>query len=466
MKSIRLFHGVSFGLCLWYLLSYVLQPFPANLIAAALISMLAFTAFRNPNGGAAAAVFLTPLTLSLGSHLIKYLGAGAPPYLPYAEIILVSVLWGWTWKVVLNGIAPGRFPLAPKSRTPAERFLLGIFALWAILAVAGIYPALYRNIMTSPPVPFRLWIIKLAFAPVWGMADEFFPVTMALRVMLALGFVYYAQIVVNKELILPRLVRIFCYAMAVAAAYAMIQAAFGIGYSKGGNPSYYIQSTFHENEAFASFCLVALVMTAIEIPLNRSLFIRIHKSLFCGLYILGILLSASRAVMILGVFFCAAALLAKIWREPVVIQRQWKWGLAALVFVSLIWASASALSPRIPDKIERLTHDLAVTKQYFTEEEFNQPGSSLTLVARFKLWQSAMRMLGDSLGAGMGTGTYYRLTGFPLYQAIPIMENNHFFWLQLPSELGWLGVGIAAALLIIPVWLWWSGSRAFAVISA
>ncbi|HOL95555.1 MAG TPA: hypothetical protein PLH79_14485, partial [bacterium] len=364
MRPIRLFHGVSFGLCLWYLLSYVLQPFPANGIAAVLIALLAALACRHPEQGAITAIFLTPLTLSLGRHLTIYLGDNAPPYLPYAEIVLISVLWGWTWKVVLGDIAPKRFPLAPKARTPAERLLLGIFGLWAILAVTGIFPALYRNLATSPPIPLPLLAVKLAFAPVWGMADEFFPLTVALRVLLALSFVYFGQRVIDQEWVLPRLIRAFCYSMAAVVVYAIIQAAFGVGYSKGGNPAYYIQSTFHENEAFASFCLVALAMTAGQTPQGRFSLSSLFRILLSGLYILGILLSASRAVMILGVVLGAAYLGLKVWKEPVALRRQWQWGLAALVFVSLIWASASALSPRITDKIERLTNDLAVTQQY------------------------------------------------------------------------------------------------------
>lgn len=465
MRPIRLFHGVSFGLCLWYLLSYVLQPFPANGIAAVLIALLAALACRHPEQGAITAIFLTPLTLSLGRHLTIYLGDNAPPYLPYAEIVLISVLWGWTWKVVLGDIAPKRFPLAPKARTPAERLLLGIFGLWAILAVTGIFPALYRNLATSPPIPLPLLAVKLAFAPVWGMADEFFPLTVALRVLLALSFVYFGQRLIDQEWVLPRLIRAFCYSMAAVVVYAIIQAAFGVGYSKGGNPAYYIQSTFHENEAFASFCLVALAMTAGQTPQGRFSLSSLFRILLSGLYILGILLSASRAVMILGVVLGVAYLGLKVWKEPVALRRQWQWGLAALVFVSLIWASASALSPRVTDKIERLTNDLAVTQQYFTEEDYKSPGSSLTLVARFKLWQAALNMFKDSFGAGMGTGTYYRLTGFPLYQAIPIMENNHFYWLQLPSELGWPALGVAGGLLMIPLWLWSNGSVALRGIS-
>ena len=39
-----------------------------------------------------------PLTLSLGRHLIAYLGESAPVYLPYAEMILIATLWGWVWR--------------------------------------------------------------------------------------------------------------------------------------------------------------------------------------------------------------------------------------------------------------------------------------------------------------------------------------------------------------------------------
>ena len=44
-----------------------------------------------------------------------------------------------------------------------------------------------------------------------------------------------------------------------------------IGYSKGGRPEYYVQSTFHENEGFASFCLIALTLTFL-------LFMQVKKS--------------------------------------------------------------------------------------------------------------------------------------------------------------------------------------------
>ncbi len=459
MKYTPLFHLLPFGLCLWYLFSYVLQPFPANGIAAVLIGVLTVTACRHPGRGAITAVFLTPLTLSLGRHLNTFFGDHAPPYLPYAEIVLISVLWGWIWKVLLNFIAPGRFPLAPKARTPAERLLLCIFGLWAVLALVGVFPALYRNLATSPVMPLQLLAVKLAFAPVWGMADEFFPLTAALRVSLAWCMVYYTQRLIPQPSILPAMVRAFCLSLGAAALYGVIQCAAGIGYSKWGNPAFYLQSTFHENESFASFCLVALVM--VLAGMNDSLSRRQNAYYFilCLLYIMGIILSASRAIMMLGLVCAGGLLLHSPFRSSPLRWNNWKTKAALVASIPLIWFLVVSLTPHVSAKVEQLTNVLTATSEYLQEEKNSETQSgSLTLVARLKLWTAAGRMFLDSWGAGMGTGSYYRMTGTPLYQAISFMENAHCYWLQMLAELGLTALLPVSALAVLPLWIWMTSS--------
>ena len=130
-------HIFPFLLCFWYTGSYILQPFPACAIAALVITGFTYIAFRNPAHGAIAAVFCMPLTLSLGRHLIAYLGESAPVYLPYAEMILIATLWGWVWRAILHQYHPERFPIIQQEKTGFEQFHPGGYGSMGVTDGAG-----------------------------------------------------------------------------------------------------------------------------------------------------------------------------------------------------------------------------------------------------------------------------------------------------------------------------------------
>lgn len=469
MKELISFHLFPFGLCLWYILSYVLQPFRSGIIAAVLIVALAFISCRNPAKGAILGVFLTPLTLSLGRHLEAYLGANAPPYLPYAEIVLISILSGWILRALVEHYKAGVLAMVHRQRTEAENLVLGIMTLWAVLAVIGIYPALYRNIMTSPAMPLELVAIKAAFAPVWGWADEFFPITMALRILLAWCFVFYTQKLVASEGDVKRMAYAFCAAMALAVAYAVLQALAGIGFSRSGDPSYYIQSTFHENESFGSFCLVALVMVFLLNVFRTSDLAAGTLHLLglnargivlwslAGLFVLGIIISASRAIMILTVVILLSLFLyfSSSSERGSFLSRclSKKNFIPLLLLIPLLFMIAFTVSERVPRKLRKLGRDVGTV--FVTENgPHGVPSRNLTFYRRIRLWREGLNMLVDSRGAGMGTGSYYRLTGFPRYDAIGFRENAHFFWLQLVSEHGIASIPVVLGLFFVPFSLW------------
>ncbi|MGI6455375.1 MAG: O-antigen ligase family protein [bacterium] len=462
MKKLITWHIFPFLLCFWYTGSYILQPFPACAIAALVIAGFTYTAFRNPAYGAIAAVFCMPLTLSLGRHLIAYLGESAPVYLPYAEMILIATLWGWVWRALLHQYHPERFPIIQQEKTGFEQLILVVMGVWALLTVLGVFPALYRNLTSAPAIPWKLVAVKLAFAPVWGLADEFFPITVALRTLLALGFLYYAQRLVQSEGLHRKLAYAFSISMALVAIYAIVQVLAGIGYSKGGRPEYYVQSTFHENEGFASFCLIALTLTFLLFMQVKKVTYKIILFLFCLAYLFGIALSGSRAVMLLTLALTLGGILVMLVQNPQPLYARWKAALAFVLLIPAVWFALTVVSPRTVQKIERLALDYEVVNAKLQQDELLQEsgmrgveirGGSLTLVARIRLWNSALRMLSDSWGLGMGTGSYYRLTGFPRYQAMSIMENAHFFWLQFLAEVGLFGLLVMGAFLLIPAYL-------------
>jgi hypothetical protein len=382
--------------------------------------------------------------------------------LPYAEIILVATLWGFSWRMLLHACWPDRFKVTSKTRTPIEKLVLWGFGLWAALAVIGIVPALIRNLQTSPAIPLQLFAVKVAFAPVWGLADESFPLTMAIRVLLAFFMVVYVQRLVRQQDWYAPAVKGFVIAMALAAVYALVQFLAEVGYSKGRLP-YYIQSTFHENEGFATFNLLGFMIAFPFYFLRESKIEKILYGLASLLFLAAIMLSNSRALLLLAALAILAMVLAALWVHRAFFALHKKEILAAILIVPLLVSQLFLFSPHSLKKFVRLARDVDILQ----DQEFNtitavdskanrkarERQGSLTLVARLKLWESAGTMLAESYGLGMGTGTYYRLTGFPRYQALYKMENAHLFWLQLMAELGLAMVLLVAIMLAVPGWL-------------
>lgn len=460
MKKVLLLHGLPVLLCLWYIGSYILQPFPANGIAAFVILISFGLALYQPVLGAIWAIFLTPLTLSLGRHLESFFKESAPSYLPYAEMILVSILLGWVVRVVLNRFEIKLFPVRPKEWTPVESIVCWIFALWAIIAVIGAIPALVRNFQTSPSIPWDLFLMKLAFVPVWGLADVFFPLTMALRVVLLFYFVYYAQLLILQETVQERFKQAFISSMSLVSIYAIVQFIAGIGYSKSGNPERYVQGTFHENESFATFCLVAfgiLLITAID---HKPFFFKLIQYALCFVLLMGVILSNSRAVMLVAGFFLISLLVYAFWFQSSIIQSRWKEFSIVISLVLIAMILLPLVSNNTWKKLQRLATEYTILTEQIDnpavidrddKREAAQREGSLSLFVRVKLWMSALKMFNDSWFSGMGSASYYRLTGFPRYRVMQQMENTHMFWLQFAAELGLVAVlvtfGIAALIV-------------------
>lgn len=253
--------------------------------------------------------------------------------------------------------------------------------------------------------------------------------------------------------------------MTIVAVYAILQFAFEIGYTKGNYASY-IQSTFHENEGFATFSFMAFVIAFPLFFLRESKWSKALYGVSCLPFLTAILLSNSRAVMILVPMALFFFLLAAWFKDRSIFHRKKVEISTVLISIPLIVALIAAFSPYTWKKITRLTNDIELLNEQSVEEQkaidrenlaaAREKGGSLTLVARMKLWRSAASMLTDSWGAGMGAGAYYRLTGFPRYQAISKMENAHMFWLQLMAELGVFMLIVVLGFLIIPLYLGWS----------
>ncbi len=464
-KKSYLIHSIPFLLCFWYICSYVLQPFPANVIATSIIAVITYTAYRNPAAGAKTAIFLVPLTFSLGKHLTTYFGDFAPPYLPYAEIILVSILWGWVWRAILNSWKPERFPCIQKDRTTFEILFLGLMGFWTILAIVGTIPALVVNFKTSPSLPWELLIIKVLFAPVWGMDDIFFPITASLRILLAFWIVYYVQRLISQKEIHASVSRLFICAMALVAAYGLGQFIFEIGYAKSSF-SRYIQSTFHDNDSFASFNLMSLMMALPLVFVCKSFKQKFIYGACSILFFIAIFLSNSRAVMVLSVGLLISFLIIVWIKDRNILWRKRKELIIFACFLLAMFTLIALESPATLNKLSRLTADFELIEDpsFYSEKTIDssdklvarEKGGNLSLVARVKLWQNAFLMLGDSWGAGMGTGMYYRLTGFPRYQALSRLENAHMYWLQLVAELGLPMLCVILSILFISIYLCWT----------
>jgi hypothetical protein len=293
-------HFIPFLICSWCVAPYVFQPYPANGIAALIIVALVVNAFRKPEYGVIAAIFLAPLTLSLGRHLQVYLKESAPPYLPYGEIILLATLLGLILRAICTDYKPQRFSVAQKERTSIETLLLWVMGIWVTLAVLGVFPALYRNLATSPSLPIELLAVKLAFAPVWGQTDAFFPITVAIRTILAFCFIYYIQLLIDQKAIYSKALKGFTLAILITAIYAVLQFAFEIGFSRG-RVSNYIQSTFHENEGFATFNLLGFVIAFPFFFLNNNIWKKFFLGISSLFFLTAIALSNSRAIMLLAI---------------------------------------------------------------------------------------------------------------------------------------------------------------------
>ena len=132
-----------------------------------------------------------------------------------------------------------------------------------------------------------------------GFEDDFFPLTVLIRVFLSFCFVYYIQALIRQEKLFSYAVNCLILGISISAAYGVVQYFFEVGYVKG-NYSSYIQGTFHDNESFASFNLFAF-MIAFPLYFNvRDRLLKIYYGFISLLLLTSIFLSHSRSILLLS----------------------------------------------------------------------------------------------------------------------------------------------------------------------
>lgn len=406
-------------------------------------------------------IFLLPLSAGLATQLNAYVGT-AFLVLPNAGLDLAA---GFFLGSLAKSLLDMKRLLGDKSNCLSCKVLMRQLAPWPIALVIVMITistaiAISRNVYQSAaPTSFKGFLFNLVhFRPI-GWHDDYMPISDWIAYSLAVAMVVlvigYLKDEDNKNQVIFRAIM---PGLIVGSLMGVAQALTGLGLPENllnfrkDQLGYAVIGFQPDLHAFAGHMLLGVVGLWGYFYAGISKFERKIVAVVIAISWIGLVLSKSRALLLIALIAMFIWFLWTIWREkrellvPVTILSS----LAVGTFLLLIASFSNSLSG-IP--VLSWLGDLA--GQFKSRDLTSWSLISGIFGARFEIWEGAIRMWSQFPFMGIGQGNFYRLSDIAQFSKSNFLilnhgENAHNYFLQTLCEVGFLGVIVFGVSLTTP----------------
>jgi hypothetical protein len=437
----------------WVQSAYYINPY---------LCLIAFLLAFSPRvWGLMAIIFLLPLSAGLGTQLNAYLGAQFL-ILPNAGLDLAAGFFlGSTVKVM--SAAP---QLMGKKQSQTVMNLMKVVAPWPITLVIVMITistaiAISRNVYQSAAATsFKGLLFNLVhFRPI-GWHDDYMPIS---------DWIAYALAVAMIVLVIGQLKGredktqiIFRPVMAgliVAFLMGISQAITGLGLPdnllnfRKDHLGYAVIGFQPDLHAFAGHMLLGAVGLWGYFYSGISRHERKLVALVVALSWVGLILSKSRALLLIAVVAMLIWLIWSLWQKK---SRFFLPSIAILaaaisILVALIFNYSNSFGG-----IPVLSWLGELANEFKSRDLTSWSLFSGIFGSRFEIWEAAIRMWWEFPLMGIGQGNFYRLSDIASFSKSHFLilnrgENAHNYFLQTLTETGLIGIAVFSLALLMPL---------------
>ena len=259
-------------------------------------------------------------------------------------------------------------------------------------------------------------------------------------------------------------------ALFLSSIWALVQSTSGIGGGIGfrrdllGIPAFGFQPDLH---AFAGYLLLGVIGLFGYLKCAQGAFEKRAIYLVIALSFVGLLLSKSRSMLMIGVMALLILFFINLWRRNRA-QFYWVAGFLLLILASIGFAwyelamyyktDLGGFAKSSWGVLSKSSWVIQLALELSDRELYHFNELSIALGGRPEFYRAAARMLYFFPLLGIGVGSFYRLSIFEQLTASPTLralggENTHNYFLQTLTETGLIGGLIFAIAVIIPM-LW------------